>query len=167
MEAAPATGNIVRAAADLGDGLVLATAEVAASPDRVFRALTSHEIVRWWVRQGVFDTRNWSGDVRVGGRWESSGLVMGRPYSLHGEYQEIEHPTRLVHTYQRGDVPGDAVSTVSYVLDPIESGTRITLRHSGFNSREVCTNNCLGWETSFGRLADLLAAETAATGTHS
>lgn len=165
--AATATGSTVRAVADLGEGLVLATAEVAAPPDRVFQALTSDEIVGWWVRQGVFDTREWSGDVRPGGRWESSGLVMGRPYSLHGEYQEIERPTRLVHTYQRGDVPDDAASTVSYVLDPIESGTRITLRHWGFNSPEACTNNCLGWETSLGRLADLLGAEAAAIGTDS
>jgi uncharacterized protein YndB with AHSA1/START domain len=162
------TGSTVRAAADLGEGLVLATAQVAAPPDRVFQALTSEEIVGWWVREGVFDTRAWSGDVRIGGRWESSGLVLGRPYSLFGEYREIERPTRLVHTYQRGDVPGDAVSTVSYVLDPVDSGTRITLRHWGFSSPEACTNNCLGWETSFARLADLLGAEaTASPGTDS
>jgi hypothetical protein len=30
--------------------------EVAASPERVFRALASNEITEWWVRPGVFDT---------------------------------------------------------------------------------------------------------------
>lgn len=164
MEGAATVGSsTVRAVADLGEGLVLATVEVAGPPDRAFQALTSDEIVGWWVRQGVFDTREWSGDVQVGGRLESFGLVMCRPYSLHGEYEAIERPNRLVHTYQRGDVPDDAVSTVSYVLDPTESGTRITLRHWGFSSPEVCTNNCVGWETSFARLADLLSGEAAAS----
>jgi len=35
-----------RAAADLAEGLVLATVEVHAPPGRVFRALSSAEIVR-------------------------------------------------------------------------------------------------------------------------
>jgi hypothetical protein len=36
-------------------------------------------------------------------------------------------------------------------------GTRITLRHTGFASREVCINTCIGWETSFQQLAAALA----------
>lgn len=159
-----ASEGTARAVADLSNGLVLASVEVTAAPDRVFTALASDEIVEWWLRVGVFDTRTWAGDVRVGGHWESSGLVMGRPYSLHGEYLTIERPDRLVHTYQRGDVPHDAASTVSYVLEPIARGTRITLRHSGFSSREVCTSNCLGWETSLARLAALLGAEAGDAG---
>jgi uncharacterized protein YndB with AHSA1/START domain len=121
------------------------------------RALSSADIVNWWVRRGVFDTRQWSGTVEAGGTWESAGLVMGRPYSLHGEYLHVDPPGKLVHTYQRGDVPGDPPTTVSYSVEPVGNGTRITLRHSGFTSREVCLNNCLGWETSFAELAALLA----------
>jgi hypothetical protein len=37
--------------------------------------------------------------------------------------------------------------------------TRITLRHSGFAAPEVCTNTCIGWETSFERLAEILATK--------
>lgn len=146
-----------RAAADLAEGLVLATVEISAPPGRVFRALASAEIVSWWVRRGVFDTRQWSGAVQAGGAWQSAGLVMGRPYSLHGEYLQVDPPGRLVHTYQRGDVPGDPPTTVSYSLEAVGGGTRITLRHSGFASREVCMNNCLGWEASLAELAALLA----------
>jgi hypothetical protein len=58
-----------RAVADFAEGSVVASVEIAASPERVFLALASKEIVDWWVRPGVFDTREWSGDVRVGGRW--------------------------------------------------------------------------------------------------
>ena len=60
------------AVADLGEGLILASVEVAAAPARVFRALASKEITEWWVRPGVFDTREWTGDVHAGGRWRAS-----------------------------------------------------------------------------------------------
>jgi uncharacterized protein YndB with AHSA1/START domain len=53
-----------RAVADVAEGLVLASVEVAAAPERVFQALASKEITDWWVRPGVFDTREWTGDVR-------------------------------------------------------------------------------------------------------
>ncbi len=39
-------------------------------------------------------------------------------------------------------------------------GTRVTLRRSGLVAPEVCTTNtCIGWETSFEGLAEILAAE--------
>jgi hypothetical protein len=46
------TGSIwaaPRAVADGGGGTIIATAEMAAAPEQVFRALTSDEIERWWV----------------------------------------------------------------------------------------------------------------------
>jgi uncharacterized protein YndB with AHSA1/START domain len=45
-----------RAVADLAEGYILASVEIAARPERVFRALASDEIVDWWVRPGVFHT---------------------------------------------------------------------------------------------------------------
>jgi len=75
-----------RAVADLKEGLVLASVEVAASPQRVFQALASNEITGWWVRPGVFDTREWTGDVRAGGRWRASGMARGQPYVQEGEF---------------------------------------------------------------------------------
>ena len=32
------------------------------APERVFQALASNEISEWWLRPGVFDTREWTGD---------------------------------------------------------------------------------------------------------
>jgi activator of Hsp90 ATPase-like protein len=74
------TNSRARAVADLAEGSILASVEIAAPPERVFRALSSKEIVEWWVRPGVFDTREWTGDVRVGGRWRASGMAYGQPY---------------------------------------------------------------------------------------
>jgi len=150
------TNSKARAVADLADGSILASVEIAAPPERVFRALSSKEIVEWWVRPGVFDTREWSGDVRVGGRWRASGMVNGQPFVLEGEFLEVNPPRKLVHTWHRSGTPG-APTTVSYLLEKLDGGTRVTLRHVGFVPPEACSNAGAGWETSFARLAELLA----------
>jgi uncharacterized protein YndB with AHSA1/START domain len=147
-----------RAVADLGEGVILATVEIAAPPERVFRALTSKEVCEWWVRPGVFDTREWTGDVRVGARWRASGMGNGRPYVLEGEFLEVDPPRKLVHTWIAAGAPG-APTTVSYLLEPLDGGTRITLKHSGIGAPQICTNTSVGWETSFDRLAEILAKE--------
>jgi uncharacterized protein YndB with AHSA1/START domain len=147
-----------RAVADLKEGLVLASVEVAASPARVFQALASKEITGWWVRPGVFDTREWTGDVRAGGRWRASGMTRGQPYVQEGEFLEVESPRWLVHTWESAGKAGVA-STVTYLLEPIDGRTRVTLRHLGFASREMCQAFAIGWETSLERLAEILAPE--------
>lgn len=56
----------------------------ASGPERTFRALPSEDVLRWWIRPGVFDTREWTGDVRPGGRWHASGVGGGKSYALDG-----------------------------------------------------------------------------------
>jgi uncharacterized protein YndB with AHSA1/START domain len=114
-------------------------------------------IVEWWVNPGVFDTREWTGDVVVGGRWRASGIGRGKPYALEGEFLEVNRPQTLVHTWQGVGAPG-APSIVTYLLEPIAGGTRLTLRHVGIESPEVANNTCVGWKTSFERLAEILGA---------
>jgi uncharacterized protein YndB with AHSA1/START domain len=151
-------GTHARAVADLTEGHVLAAVDIAAAPERVFATIASDEITKWWVRPGIFDTRTWTGDVRRGGRWQAAGMTRGQPYVQEGEFLEVESPRRLVHTWDGLGEPG-LPSTVTYVLEPIDSGTRLTLRHAGFASRERCNAFALGWETSLERLAQVLAPE--------
>ena len=95
-----------RAVADPAEGLILASVEIAAPPERIFRALVSREICEWWVRPGVFDTTDWTGDAYVGGRWRASGTDSGRPYVIEGEFLEVDPPRKLVHTWQGIGAPG-------------------------------------------------------------
>src|SRR5205807_10485000 len=97
----------------------------------------------------------WTGDVRVGGRWRAAGMTRGQPYVQEGEFLEIDAPRRLVHTWD-GAGTLEKPSTVTDVLEPVAAGTRLTLRHAGFTSPEVCKAVAIGWETSFERLAELL-----------
>jgi uncharacterized protein YndB with AHSA1/START domain len=154
--AASAIGK-ARAAADLSSGFILACVEIAASPQRVFAALTSADVIQWWVRPGVFDTRTWDGDVQPGGRWRTSGVGPRGPYVLGGTYTEVKPPERLTHTWEDPERP-NVVSTVAYCLERTEAGTRITLRHEGVRPELVCANTCAGWETSLAGLNEMLAA---------
>ncbi|GAB7007377.1 hypothetical protein JCM18899A_48520 [Nocardioides sp. AN3] len=148
-----------RAAADLAGGFILATVEIDAEPEQVFAALTSDAVASWLVRPGVWDTRTWEGDVRPGGEWATSGVSRRGPYAITGTYQVVESPHRLVQTWQMALLGASGASqlpeidsVVEYVLSPVDAGTRLTLRHTGFSGAEQCARNCLGWETSLAAL---------------
>jgi len=144
-----------RAVADVIDGLIVASVEIERTPDRVFQALTTREIVDWWVNPGVFDTREWSGDVRVGGRWRASGVARGASYTLEGEFLEVDPPRKLVQTWHRLGTPG-APSTLTYLLEPVVGGTRLTVRHAGIVAPDQRQNMSAGWCSSFDRLSEIL-----------
>jgi uncharacterized protein YndB with AHSA1/START domain len=150
------TNGKARAVADTVQGRLVASVELAAPPEQVFRALASKEVIAWWVRAGVFDTREWAGELCVGGRWRASGVARGQHYAIEGEFLKIDPPRQLVHTWHLVGTP-NASTTVTYDLEPLDRGTRLTLRHTGFTSAETCTNTAIGWETSFEQLAESLA----------
>jgi len=145
-----------RAVSDLVDGTVVASVEIARTPDRVFQALASREIIEWWVNPGVFETREWSGDVRVGGQWSASGVARGAPYTLVGEFLEVDPPRKLVQTWQMKGAPGTP-STVTYMLETIPGGTRLTVRHSGIAAPDQRNNVGAGWRSSFDQLAEIMS----------
>jgi len=136
-----------RAVADLSDGMILASVEIAAPPERVFRALASEELVNWWGSEDLYRTTKWTGDLRVGGAWRTEGISReGKPFSVGGEFLEVDPPRKLVQTW-RADWDGGNVTTITYRLDPIANGTRLTLKHTGFTGRpESCDGHSQGWE---------------------
>jgi uncharacterized protein YndB with AHSA1/START domain len=148
-----------RAVADLGAGTILATVEIAAPPERVFRALTSDEVTRWWGSTDTYRTTEWVGDVRPGGRWRAAGVgADGQTFAVEGEFREIDPPRRLVQTW-RAPWDGGNETVITYRLDPIDGGTRVTMRHEGFGERSAsCHGHAHGWERVFGWLAGHFAA---------
>lgn len=146
-----------RAVYDLSDGKILAAVELSSPVVTVYNALTSQEVVRWWVNPGVFDTREWNADIRPGGGWRAAGLGMGQPYTLEGEFLEIDPPRRLVHTWR--SVGSKDSTMVTYLLDQIPGGTRLTLRHEGFKEPLTLVRTCIGWESSLVALGRLLSQE--------
>lgn len=148
-----------RAVADVSAGLLLASIEIKASPERVFRALASEEIAKWWGSPELYRVTRWSGDLKVGARFRSEGVGQdGAPFEVSGEFLEIDRPRKLVHTWQAQWVSGPATK-VTYLLEPIDGGTRVTLRHEGFgDAAEACRSHANGWERVFTWLATWLEA---------
>lgn len=134
-----------RSIADLTAGTVLATVDIKAPPERVFRAISSSEITAWWGSDDMYRTTEWVGDLRPGGSFRSSGRgADGSPFAVEGEFLEIDPPRRLVHTW-RPDWDGGDSSTVTYTLAAIDGGTRLTIRHEGFGNPASCQGHADGW----------------------
>jgi uncharacterized protein YndB with AHSA1/START domain len=143
-----------RAIADVTRGIVLATVEIAAPPERVFRALVDpEEVVRWWGSPDLYTLTAWSADLRVGGRWSSAGRgADGTDFTVEGEFLEIDRPRRLVQTWRPSWEPGPP-STIAYQLEAVGEGTLVTVRHDGFGDRaESCRGHANGWERVLGWL---------------
>jgi uncharacterized protein YndB with AHSA1/START domain/uncharacterized protein YciI len=153
-----------RAIADVTTGTILAAVEIAAPPERVFRALTSpEEILRWWGSEDLYKTTQWTADFRIGGVWRAEGRgADGLPFVIEGKYLDIDAPRKLAQTWTP-DFDQGHVTRVTYALEPIENGTRVTLRHDGFDNRaESCRNHTLGWERVLNWLESFAAQPTAA-----
>jgi uncharacterized protein YndB with AHSA1/START domain len=146
-----------RAVADVTAGMLLASIEIKASPERVFRALTSEDIAKWWGSPDLYQVTQYTGDLKVGGHWRSVGVGRdGKPFEVGGEFVEIDPPRKLVQTWAPKWVEG-AVTKVTYLLDAIEGGTRITVRHEGFGGNAAaCHSHTAGWERVFTWLASWL-----------
>lgn len=164
----PRRNGGARAIADLQQGTILATVEIAAPPARVFEALTRpEEITRWWGSAETYRTTGWESDLRVGGTWRSRGQSAdGSTFTVGGEFLEVAPPHTLAFTW-RPDWDAGNVTTVRYRLDPIEGGTRLTLRHDGFAGRpETCRDHTSGWELVLNWMAQHVAPAPADAALH-
>lgn len=149
-----------RAIADVSSGTILATVEIASPPERVFAALTSAaDVVKWWGSAESYRTTEWTMKLEPGAPWRSSGVGSdGKPFSVEGEVLEVDAPRRLVWTW-RAAWDGGHTTKITYTLEPIDGGTRVTLRHEGFADRaDTCRMHGEGWELVLGWANAHLAA---------
>lgn len=155
---APDTREEVRAITDPKTGEIEASAVFETTLERLFRALTTEEICNWWIRPGVFNTQEWSGDVREGGRWAAAGVGGEQLYQLEGEFVAVDVPNRLTQTWKAVGAPFEP-AMLTYELEQRSEDVQLTLRHSGLPNAEVCEKTRVGWETSLARLQEIIAAE--------
>jgi uncharacterized protein YndB with AHSA1/START domain len=143
-----------RSVADVAEGVILARVEITVPPDRVFCALTTEELTKWWGAEGQYRTTKFSIDPRPGGQWRTDGVgADGTSFHVGGEVVEIDPPHRLVQTWKSSWDKGTP-TTVSYLLEPVDGGTRVTVRHFGFAGRpESCDDHTEGWQHVLGWLA--------------
>jgi uncharacterized protein YndB with AHSA1/START domain len=160
------TTGAARAVTD-GD-TILATVDIAMPPARVFRALNTDELQRWWGSADTYRMTRWRADLRVGGRWSVAVRnADGSTLPAGGEVLEIEAPRKITFTRKyewEFPVLGRRVTTVTYRFDPIPAGTRVTVRHDGFAGlTEPAAAHAEGWERVLGWLDAYMSSESAPT----
>jgi len=136
---------------------VLATVDVAASPERVLHALTTDEVEHWWGSADTYRMVDWAADLRVGGKWRVDVRAAdGTIFPASGEFVAIDASHKIVQTRKYDwDHPllGRRETTVTYRCDPIAADTRLTVRHDGFAGlRAPADEHAAGWERVLGLL---------------
>ena len=139
---------------------VLAEIFIAAPPDRVFQALTDpQQMSNWWGERGLYRVTENKCDLRPGGKWSSAGVSAdGKPFSVDGEYIEIDRPRLLVYTWN----PSFAHTVKTIVrceLEPrdvhglhhqgphrVGTGTLVKIRQDGFAGNiQSAQDHSRGW----------------------
>lgn len=135
--------------------------EILVPPERVWRAWTEgDEFVTWWGEDGLYRVHRWEGDVRPGGSWRAEGEDKdGKPFSVDGEYRRVDPPRHLSFTWRPDWLRPDVETIVSLDFEPTADGTRLKLRHSGFDLGESRDSHASGWNRVLGWLRGYLSPE--------
>jgi uncharacterized protein YndB with AHSA1/START domain len=128
------------------------TLELAAPPDRVWKAIADPEELAAWFPDEVVDL-----EARAGAegwlKWERHGRFAIR-------FEVVDAPRRLVWSWARtADTPLDdgPHTRVEWTLEPRDDGgTTLALRESGFVRVEDRAQNISGWEHELGELVEHL-----------
>ena len=123
-----------------------AQTDVAASPDRVWQALTDPEQMAVYM-QGSRVTTSWE----VGSPITWDGEYDGRPYQDKGEVLRYDEPEVLSVTHYspmlgKPDEP-ENYHTVTWTLSPTDDGTHLELTQDGCDSEEQAEQFGRNWQT--------------------
>ncbi len=143
---------------------ILATIDVAAEPERVFRALTTSETEAWWGAPDTYRITRWQSTLEIGGSWSLVVITPdGGAFPAGGRYLAVDAPRRVMLTrHYDFDYPelGRRDTTVTYLVEPISSGSRVTVRHDGFAGLRVAADHhAEGWVGFLRYLAKYVDAE--------
>jgi len=110
---------------------IVAEITINAAAERVFEAIVDpKQRLAWWGVKGRFETKEMESDLRVGGAWVMRGTAMeGRPFTLRGEYLQVERPRLLEFTFTDWE---DVQTVVRIELEEKAGATTVRLTHAGF-----------------------------------
>lgn len=126
---------------------------IAATPERVFSALTDAEFTRqYWEAENVSD---W----KVGSTWEHRRTDPSRTLAMVGKVIENTPPRRLVVSWA---APADAAnpathSRVTFELEPVANMVRLTVTHAELEpDSDMLQGISRGWPRVLSSLKSLL-----------
>jgi uncharacterized protein YndB with AHSA1/START domain len=137
--------------------------KINAPAAKVWAAITQPELMMQWWGPDAGPTLRAEADVRPGGRFSVAfRLLNGEEHNPTGVYQEVIPEKKLVFTW---DLPGtlERESLVTFLLEPIDGGTRLTLLHEHLPDEEARKSHEQGWNGLLDKLPVFLGGATWAT----
>ncbi|MEM7247134.1 MAG: SRPBCC domain-containing protein [Acidobacteriota bacterium] len=119
--------------------------EIAASVEDVWAEITKTGRIQRAMYNTVLES-----DLKPGAKLRYYSPDKKRVFIV-GEVKEVEAPRRLVHTYMMTMKP-EAPTLVTWELEEIDSGCRITLTHSDWTTQTNHEKVAKGWGEIFGML---------------
>lgn len=140
-----------------GSDTIVQETTIKAPAEKIFEALTNpDQRVKWWGAQGRFQTTHMESDLRPGGKWIMRGVGMaGKPFSVGGEYRNIERPRLLVFTWLPDWQDNAPETLVRFDLEEKDGVTTVRLTHSGLTSESSRTSH-RGWPEILAWLQDYI-----------
>jgi uncharacterized protein YndB with AHSA1/START domain len=128
-----------------------------ARPSIVFEALTTPEGIAGWWGPDAGPVLFAETDVRVGGWFRVRFRMLdGSEHESAGKYLEVEKPKRLVMSWQwtAGGEPYEVgnLSRLVFELEPIDSGTKLTLTHTQLKTEASRISHEQGWAGAIDKL---------------
>ena len=134
---------------------------IKASAARIFEALTDpDQRLKWWGEEGQYRGTHMESDLRPGGKWVTRGIGRGgRPFTVKGEYRQIDRPHVLVFTWLPDWDPNASETLVRFDLAETGGVTTVRLTHSGLTGESTRAHQ--GWPQVLGWLQAYAEREAA------
>jgi len=130
---------------------VVTEIQIAAPPERVFRALTDERELTRWFNNPSCPIKFWQMDARAGGQYsyatqKGSVVVNGvSEFECHGEILEFDPPRLLVYTWYGNWHENKTLRTVvRWELSPAAAGTHVKVTHSGLTQEAAARKDYSG-----------------------
>ena len=110
---------------------------IKATPAKVWAAITEPELMMQWWGPDAGPTLSAVADVRPGGRFSVVfRLLNGDEHNPTGIYRELVPEKKLVFTWEWPGMP-ERESLVTFLLEPLDGGTELTLIHERLPDEEA------------------------------
>ena len=119
---------------------------IKAPVERIFEALTNpDQRLKWWGAEGQYRGTQVESDLCPGGKWMTRGVGKGgKPFTVRGEYRQIERPNLLVFTWLPDWEMNASETLVRFDLREKDGVTTVRLTHSGLASESSRAHH-RGW----------------------
>jgi uncharacterized protein YndB with AHSA1/START domain len=131
---------------------------IKAPRERVFAAWTMPKEIVKWMTPDPSQCISAQIDLRVGGEYQIRLKSEKGEMTVHGVYQEVKPPARLVFTWTGTNcLPAmEGMSTVVTVdFTEHKDGTTVQISHEGFPDADVRDRHVHGWNGSLDNLEKL------------